>query len=412
MLVICSGPRCPRRFGALGLRRSSRWKRRAIPGALGSELAGAGPAGGALPPTPGKSGGPGGRWRPAVQIVVRPTPDGAVLAVDGPQEPLPRGPAAASRGRAPRRQRRRHRARRGTGGIGPGAAARRSTPATPSTPSSSVRPTASPTPPPSGWPRRLPPATTRCSSTATPGLGKTHLLHAIGHYGVENFPGMRIRYVSTETFMNDFVDAIRNNSQIDLQAPLPRLRRAPGRRHPVHGGQGGPPGGVLPHLQLAVRGLQADRAVLRPPSPLHRHPGGPPPQPLRVGPHHRRPAPRAGDPPGHPAQEGRRGAHPDPRRGAGAHRHPRPGQHPRTRRRPHPGVRLRQPQPGAADPGDGRAGAVRHPRRRPAPPDHPQGDHGRRRDDVRLHASRSCAAPAGAGRWSTPARSACTSSGS
>jgi chromosomal replication initiator protein len=43
------------------------------------------------------------------------------------------------------------------------------------------------------------------------GLGKTHLLHAIGNYVRENFPGRHLRYVSTETFMNEFVDAIRNN---------------------------------------------------------------------------------------------------------------------------------------------------------------------------------------------------------
>ncbi len=41
------------------------------------------------------------------------------------------------------------------------------------------------------------------------GLGKTHLLHAIGHYVRENYAGSKVRYVSSETFLNEFVDAIR-----------------------------------------------------------------------------------------------------------------------------------------------------------------------------------------------------------
>ena len=46
------------------------------------------------------------------------------------------------------------------------------------------------------------------------GLGKTHLLHAIGNYVIENFPGSNVRYVSTETFLNEFVDAVRSNSTL------------------------------------------------------------------------------------------------------------------------------------------------------------------------------------------------------
>jgi chromosomal replication initiator protein len=41
------------------------------------------------------------------------------------------------------------------------------------------------------------------------GLGKTHLLHAIGNYVQENFTRRTVLYVTTETFMNDFVDSLR-----------------------------------------------------------------------------------------------------------------------------------------------------------------------------------------------------------
>lgn len=43
------------------------------------------------------------------------------------------------------------------------------------------------------------------------GLGKTHLLHAVGHSLYENNPWMRITYLSAERFMNEFISAVRHN---------------------------------------------------------------------------------------------------------------------------------------------------------------------------------------------------------
>jgi chromosomal replication initiator protein len=49
------------------------------------------------------------------------------------------------------------------------------------------------------------------------GLGKTHLLQAIAHYVRVNYPDRLVRYVSSEQFLNDFVEAIRTNTSNDFK---------------------------------------------------------------------------------------------------------------------------------------------------------------------------------------------------
>ena len=49
------------------------------------------------------------------------------------------------------------------------------------------------------------------------GLGKTHLLHAIGHYARNLYPGVRVQYVNSEEFTNDFINSIRDDKAQNFQ---------------------------------------------------------------------------------------------------------------------------------------------------------------------------------------------------
>jgi chromosomal replication initiator protein len=49
------------------------------------------------------------------------------------------------------------------------------------------------------------------------GLGKTHLLHAIGHYAHSLYPTVRVRYVNSEEFTNDFINSIRDDKASAFQ---------------------------------------------------------------------------------------------------------------------------------------------------------------------------------------------------
>src|SRR5581483_1498512 len=49
------------------------------------------------------------------------------------------------------------------------------------------------------------------------GLGKTHLMHAIGHYVLTHHPGLKLTYISAERFMNEVVNAIRYDRILEIR---------------------------------------------------------------------------------------------------------------------------------------------------------------------------------------------------
>ena len=55
------------------------------------------------------------------------------------------------------------------------------------------------------------------------GLGKTHLMHSIAHYIIENSPGMQVLYVPSESFTNEVIESIRKNTMQTLREKYRRI---------------------------------------------------------------------------------------------------------------------------------------------------------------------------------------------
>ena len=64
-------------------------------------------------------------------------------------------------------------------------------------------------------------STTPSSSTGGTGLGKTHLMQAIGHAALKRNPDIRIYYAPSEKFMNEMIQAITAGTDPGLPAEVP-----------------------------------------------------------------------------------------------------------------------------------------------------------------------------------------------
>lgn len=85
------------------------------------------------------------------------------------------------------------------------------------------------------------------------GLGKTHLMHAIGIYLLENNPKLNVLYVSSEMFTNELIKALNTHKMNEFKSKYRKCRRASHRRYTILRGKRKHSGRIFPYLQLSLR---------------------------------------------------------------------------------------------------------------------------------------------------------------
>ncbi len=89
-----------------------------------------------------------------------------------------------------------------------------------------------------------------------PGLGKTHLMHSIGHFILEQIPDKKVLYVTSEVFTNEVIESIRSGNAASMTKLREKYRTVDYRKREY-------PGRILPHLQCTAFCQETDHPVLR-----------------------------------------------------------------------------------------------------------------------------------------------------
>jgi hypothetical protein len=126
------------------------------------------------------------------------------------------------------------------------------------------------------------------------GLGKTHLMHAIGHYVATHLTNLKLTYISSERFMNEMINAVRYD-RISTSASAIAASTSCSSTTCSSSREGRHADRVLPHVQRALRLAEADRHQLRLSAARDSAAGGTAAIALRMGADRRHPAARPRD---------------------------------------------------------------------------------------------------------------------